>query len=291
MADQDPLELSGRKVQVVLLQGRIVVGWIVAVTASHIHLAMDTAYLQVRLVPLLTVASWHIIEQGDDASIPPLMGAERHSISRQLHRHLSDDVIDSYRRLDVSRVTESAVVLRQIASRVFAASQQPELGRDTSLATLQQVRLTLIELERSELSEIVARNSERLGQVVHVETVPGPDAVPGAIDRVRQAVSKAESQGPRRVSVDAIELAEATRKSQKSSISPKIADGIGSILLGGALASGNTAIAGVSGAIGALPTLGVGAVAAALGAATSIYTGLTAIKDGIVKVLQDEENG
>lgn len=59
---------------------------------------------------------------------------------------------------------------------------------------------------------------------------------------------------------------------------------IGKVAVGGALTVANLSIGALAGVVTALPTLSLGSVAAALGIATSCYTGLVAASDAVEKI-------
>ncbi len=288
MVQFDPVEFAGTKVQVILREGRILIGWIAAVTQSHIHLALDREFVLVRLVPMAQVSGWSLTADSDSDSALPPMGTEIHGRIRRVHERVEDDVLRSYSDLDLQGLAKPAELLRSLVSRT-SSTENERLSDEMLEVGMASARDALKILDRARLAGIVSERSSEIRGAVHVESIPSVDAIPNALGATITAIERTSSEEPDG-EIDPGELIRATERppAPQGSKSKRV-DGYGSIFLGSALASSNALIAGVSGALGALPTLGVGAVAAALGSVTSIYTGLTAVKNGFKTLLEDEE--
>jgi len=288
---------SGAKITVYLKNQEALAAWLVHEDANKIVLALDPERNNLRVV-----FRRDIIQLGIDENrqrwIEPPVGAGRLQLLREVGPTLAGGVEPALAAVDQRRLTRNAKRLSQIARTASPAGwlgpgdhskpPQPE-GRPVGAQELYESLLLseelLEELGRTGLLHVVSEYRDDLRRLVHEETVPALDADWVGTDAAYRLLPRAQQNEESVIDPGEI-LREARDKAWSRKDSSRWLDGVGDVVLGGILATVNVAAGASAGVITMLPTLGIGTVAAAIGAATSTFTGLTTLKKGLVTLIK-----
>jgi cob(I)alamin adenosyltransferase len=195
-------------------------------------------------------------------------------------------------------------LLRKLLEQFAEEQQRLRVSGESSEAIsaaadlLRAYRELIKELERKKLLDILLENQTEIRENLSFDTLPALDGqvIPAEtlsrlIAEARESRNFGESDGGRvylnRLSEEMIIAAlksnrpEEVKKPDRVGHFMRITAAIGKIAVGGSLAAANVGLGLFAGVVSALPTLGVGTVAAAIGVVTSAYTGLNAGCDGL----------
>jgi hypothetical protein len=310
----------GRRVVVHLEDGSTVEGWHFGNTPLGYYVALDRDATNIRFVPKgsWSSASYPDLDDKDKIKVESLVDQfYREGTPERNQVALGQDVRQALDHVDFNRIRRLSLAFESLRSSFAGSygemnlhSENRKQAVDTVVDTRSQYLELASELERSNLVPVLLENSEtirkeRLPRVewdwarnreerflvesMHYRAIEKPSLTRDAGRQQLQSVDVS-------LIVNVLSQLEREQRQDKSTKSHwprrlRVIAAAGKMAVGGALATANIAAGVTVGVLAALPTLGVGAIAGAVGIATSCYTGLNAACDGIKDLASAVQTG
>ncbi|HEY0072963.1 MAG TPA: hypothetical protein VGB77_02600 [Abditibacteriaceae bacterium] len=310
----------GSRVHVNLRNGDVVDGWVYGESLLGKYIALDPNAEIIRFIPDGTWQSAHY-DHSNPARFNSIIDNQYTSPVRGIRasESLRNRAANALDKVDYNRVRRIHAKFETLQDQFYGpydsmAFQEHRLEDEqhTLLDVALELRSTYSELveevRRSGLSDVLLEDAEEIQQFISNEGLPIMDywmlremrhrdeaffLLESMIYLARHTNLLAETnlgtyplQGldPGRIARHIDEQEAETQQEEESSPWPKrlkMTAAIGKVAVGGSLAAANICAGAFAGVVSALPTLGVGTVAGAVGVATSTYTGLNAACDGL----------
>jgi hypothetical protein len=284
----------GVRVTVDLHRGKPVEGWLVGETALGLYVALDPEGENVRFVPS---GKYSHIAYDHDAP----RAAEGFA---QIAKERIDAFVETAGK-SLTRALDKLNYgrLRYLGNRFRDADNMPESEHPNDdllryLPLRQDYIQLLDELSDAGVLEVIVEKGDEIRDLVSPATMPAIDAevvhpmrLRGIMENARKTNLVSLTRGGRQYVeqitservIAAIRQPAETVDRQKKRL-PKylrLIGASGKIVVGSSLTVANVSLGVMAGVVGALPTLGLGTVAAAVGIATSTYTGLNSACDAL----------
>ncbi|HEX7903413.1 MAG TPA: hypothetical protein VF487_06015 [Chitinophagaceae bacterium] len=311
--------MSTKGSQVVVTKGNSVVatGWLYADTGFGVYIALDKKAKDIRFIARGSYDSISYAYE-DVANFPEIFPYEHrdnfHKID--IDKSLENKIEKTFDKIDYNRIYRLNSDFKLLENQFRGNYDNLELqnhsnerGISSPITIALRVRRLYVELleeiEKSWIEVVLITHSEQIKKLISLGGFPRFDSLlqssredrfllESMIHKTMESNLIVESQlgktyikeitEEKIVNVMMSEKSKITEKNKPPSDKPKkikkIA-AIGKIVIGGGLATANAALGIFSGIISALPTLGIGTVSGAIGAVTSIYTGINAACDGL----------
>ena len=297
-------ELFGVKTSLSLATGELIEGWHYADTPVGYYIALDPDGTFIRFVPS---GAW----QG--------AGYDHNSPKALFRPHQYDELLETYEALRTELRTPLDLALsrldinhlRRLSMRL--SNIRDELQYDRRIRDRDEARLPLVldaretygalldEIARSGVQDTLLEQRNRIREVVSEFTLPQIDAYyihPSEVNYMIQLTKEKDELSEtnlgktllQKLSPDVLVTPQEPNNESKESPDEKreqkahrlrSAAAWLKVSSGGGLAAANLTLGAVAGVVSALPTLGLGTVAAVVGIATSTYTGLNAASDAL----------
>lgn len=306
------MEEIGRQIEVLLKDGSCVTGWDFGKSPLGIYVALDRDATEIRFIPegMWQSATFYYADIIDIKSTIKDFYAqdiERKYKDDSSIKELSTDLIHSLDRTDFNTIRKLSRDFEKHRQKLeghydFLSIDNIEENLTEAINTVLETRYLYIqllnELEKSNLTTILDKYSEVLRKSdiplydwYIYERLQGKFHLESMLFKARNEPTFTEDGGKRQleqlkpeVIIDSLRSQELQNDNIFKSKWPKrlrIVAATGKIVVGGSLTTANIAAGLLAGIVTTLPTLGIGAIAGAVGVATSAYTGLNAACDGI----------
>lgn len=297
-----------RNTKVHLHNGDTIEGWVYAETHQAFYISLDFNGENIRLIPR---GKYQAISYSDEniSKVIKDRCAEPENIYR-LNEQIDQPLKTALGKIDqnlISRLGQSLNLARPELMHYEHFRYDEENALKLVKNVFETNNVLRYELLMSEVDKVILEHSEEIQKIISTSTLPLIDGYvhPHDIEQLIQFAKKqnyvsetnlGSSYADKIRADDILELAEDQEKKEEKSKKDnrprkirKISAGF-KIANGGVDTAANIAIGSLVGIVSALPTLGIGAVAASVGIATSIYTGLNTTCEGLKDLATAIEN-
>jgi hypothetical protein len=302
----------GRHANIGLKTGEVLEGWLYAEGPYGFLISLDLEGRTIRFVPR-DLFDWGGFA-GPGADLPTASFRKDQLLDAigKLGDDLNHPLTEALKRVDQNNLRRLGDRLQRSRTQLGFAQQELELDEAENVSQTEAIvlimhaseihRELLDELQLSGVTAVLHEHRQRIREVVSRDTIPLIDAqsshrhldelIQLAVEQDRVSETRFGETYLIKLAPTAIlnarvneesgeEHPKKDKQSERSALRLKKIAAAMKITAGGSLTAVNVGVGCIVGLLSALPTLGLGTVAAAVGIATSAYTGLNAASDGL----------